>query len=83
MPKKTKPREKPAFVIRTFSLMPADNRILRGLSQDATDALGRTISESAIVRALLRLAKQQQLASQLVTLVEAELNAGVRWGKQK
>jgi len=59
--------------------------ILKRLSQDATDIIGRSISESAIVRALLRqIAKRGSWATDALFLeIEGEMNAGVLWGRMK
>lgn len=82
MPQKAK-AQGPPCTLRSIALTPSDEEILQDLSQEATDTLGRAISGSAIVRALLRLAKQQKLSSQLIDLAEAELNSGTRWGKKR
>ena len=69
-----------------LSLSPADYDILTGLSQEAKDVLGRTISSSAVIRSLLHFADSQGLQwvqSTLVPLIEQELNQGVKWGKPK
>jgi hypothetical protein len=57
----------------------------RQLSQDVTDFLGRSISSSAVIRALIRqITKQGPPAADALFLeVERELKAGVRWGKQQ
>jgi hypothetical protein len=89
---KTKPLPQPAprpvkqaFTIRSLTLTPADEKILRRLSQDASDYIGRTVSESAIVRALLRQADQQgpPAADALFLQIEQELQSGVMWGRKK
>ena len=72
--------------IHTLTLTPDTKQILEGLSRDATDYGGRKVSGSAIVRALLRYAKQQEYSwviSQLCPLVEAEQAGGIIWGKKK
>ncbi len=58
---------------------------LRNLSQDASDFLGRSISRSALIRALIRqVVKPGPLAADALFIeVERELKAGVRWGKQE
>jgi hypothetical protein len=69
-----------------MTLTTADRNILQQLGSEATDYIGRTVSGSAIVRALLRYAKQQKepwVTAQLCPLIEKELDAGVMWGKKK
>ena len=84
---KRTPRVKaPGFVIRSLTLTPATDEVLQRVSQDASDFVGRTVSSSAVVRALLRHAEQQGaqwIAARIFPLVEAELSSGVTWGKRK
>lgn len=77
--------EQSDFAIHTVSLAAEEVRALQHLSQDASDFLGRSISSSAIVRALIRqVVKQGPPAAEALFLeVEHELKAGVRWGKKK
>lgn len=82
--RKTKPK-KEARVIRSFALTPAMGETLRRLRQDASDRLGWTVSESAIVRAILRYVEQQPdswAQSHLFPLVEREIAGGMVWGKK-
>jgi len=74
--------QKPAPLrIHTVSLTPDDGAILTDLQQACADQLGRTISASAIVRALLRLAERQSPpVADLVTLISAEVDTGRVWG---
>ena len=72
--------------IRTHSLAENDLIILQQLAQDASDYLGWTVSGSALVRALLRHAAQQETAwvrEQLFPFIEGEITAGTVWGKKK
>jgi hypothetical protein len=85
-PKKTPSKEKPALYVHTMTLTMADKKILQQLGAEATDYIGRTVSGSAIIRVLLRYAKEQKepwVVTQLCPLIEQELNAGVMWGKKK
>ena len=77
--------ERPEFSIHTVSLSEDAVETLVRLSRDATDFLGRSVSMSAIVRALVRQVDQHgpPTADALFRLVEKELQDGVRWGKQK
>jgi DNA-binding NarL/FixJ family response regulator len=73
-----------ARLIRSFNLSPDTEETLHLLSSGASDYIGRSISESAIVRALLRQIAGQgpSAADALFILIEQELNEGVRWGKK-
>jgi hypothetical protein len=85
-PKKTPKKEKPALYVHTMTLTMADKNLLQQLGADVTDYIGRTVSGSAIIRALLRYVKQQKeswLTAQLCPLVEEELASGIMWGKKK
>ena len=83
--KKPPTQEKPQLSIHSVTLSTEESAILHRLSQEATDFLGRSISSSAIVRALLRQINKQgpSAADDLCFEVERELKAGVRWGKQQ
>jgi hypothetical protein len=72
----------PALVVRSIALTPAANAALERLIAGVSEKTGRKTSASAVVRALLRGAEQQNLAARVAGLIEAELNAGeVVWGK--
>lgn len=84
--RKTKAKKPPIqnpTILRTFALSSDDELALAGLAQEVADRLGRAASRSAVFRALLRLAKDFDTVAleRLVGLIEVELNAGVRWGK--
>lgn len=81
--KKAVTKEKPVFSIHSVTLTVEEVRALDRLSRDASDFLGRSISGSAIVRALIRhIVKQDPGVIDGVFLeVERELKAGVLWGK--
>jgi hypothetical protein len=83
--KKPPRQKKPQFSIHTISLTTEETKALQQLSQDASDFLGRSISGSAIIRALIRQVVKQgpPAADALFIEVERELKAGVRWGKQE
>jgi hypothetical protein len=77
---------KPPFLFHSLTLTEQDNVILRSLGQDARDCIGRAVSTSAIMRALIRYAGQQSEAwarEHLFPIVEQEMNAGVLWGGKK
>ena len=55
--------------------------MLAALCQDAGVALGRSISSSALTRALVRLADRGAIPSNvIIDEIETELNAGRHWG---
>lgn len=74
---------KPA--VHTVTLTPDVVEAIQQLSRDASDFLGRKVSGSAIIRALVRQAvKHGAPAAEVLFLeVEKELNAGVLWGSKK
>jgi hypothetical protein len=70
----------------TAKLTPTIGRTLQSLSQDASDALGWTVSSSAMVRALIRQAGKQPAAwaaAELHPLIEEEIKQGRVWGSKK
>jgi hypothetical protein len=70
----------------SLKLTLAAEDVLHDHSQDATDALGRPVSHSALVRALLQyLARQPSswAATALYPLIEEEMRRGRVWGKKK
>jgi hypothetical protein len=77
-------QKKPEFSIHSISLTPDVVKALQRLSRDASDFIGRSISTSAIVRALVRQIMRQgpPAADALFIQVEKELKAGVTWGRQ-
>jgi hypothetical protein len=82
--KKTPPTE--PLKVCSVKLTPASELMLQTLSQDASDALGWTVSSSATVRALIRYAGQQPptwAAAALHPLIEQEISQGRVWGSKK
>jgi len=77
--------ERPPLSIHSVTLSAQESAILDRLSREATDFLGRSISGSAVIRALLRRIDKQgpSAADDLCFEVERELKAGVLWGKKK
>jgi len=79
---KTELKKQP-FIIRSVALAAANEETLEHLKQDATDALGRPVSGSAVLRALVRYLSRQPsswVAQQLHPLIEAEIEEGRLWG---
>jgi hypothetical protein len=82
--KKQAPKE--PIHVSSLSLTPTVETILKRLSQDAGDYIGRSISSSSVVRALLLYADQQPVAwtrDILFPLIEEEMEKGTLWGKRK
>jgi hypothetical protein len=80
------PPQKLPLLVRTITLTKADQDIVNRLSSDLADYTGRTISSSAVVRALIRYAGRQPSQWDLTALsplIEQEMGAGVLWGKKK
>jgi hypothetical protein len=76
--------ETPPLVIRSVALTPAAHATLEALIAEASAAIGRKASASAVVRALLQWAEQEHLGAELVRLIAAELQTGeVVWGKTR
>lgn len=82
-PRAKKPLVQKPTLLRTVSLSQDDEAILMQLAQDIADRIGRAPSRSVVIRAFLRLARGFDAAAieRLVDIIEAELNAGVKWGK--
>jgi hypothetical protein len=86
MARKKSALKKQPLVVRTHSLTPESERLLHQWSQEATDALGWTVSSSAVLRALLRYASRQPASwvpGNLFPIIEQEIAAGVLWGRKK
>ena len=86
MPRKKKTPPKETLLYRSHMLTPTTEASLAQLKQEASDALGWTISGSAIVRALLRYAAQQNgtwVREQIFPFIEQEIQQGMVWGKKK
>jgi len=82
--RKSQPKKDPVF-IHSYSLTAAVERALRRMSQEATDSIGREVSSSAIVRALVLYTDRQPptwLREQLLPLVEEEITGGIVWGRK-
>jgi hypothetical protein len=82
--KKTPPAE--PLKVCSVKLTLAAERTLQQISQDASDALGWTVSSSAMIRALIRQAGKQPpawAASEVHPLIEEEIAQGRVWGSKK
>jgi uroporphyrinogen-III synthase len=82
--KQTPPTE--PLKVCTVKLTPAAEQVLQQVSQDASDALGWTVSSSATLRALIQYAGQQPQAwtvTALHPLIEQEIAQGRVWGSKK
>ena len=76
--------EAPPLVVRSVALTPAAQATLESLIAEASAAIGRKASASAVVRALLAWAEHEHLGAELVRLIAAEVQTGeVVWGKTR
>lgn len=81
-----KPSPKETILVRSHTLTPTVDRALRDISQDASDLLGWTVSNSAVVRAMVRYINAQGERWQrehLFPVIEQEIQDGTFWGKKK
>lgn len=87
MPRTRRPaaKEESTFSVHSVTLSADEVTVLDRLSRDASDFLGRPISSSAIIRALIRRIENHgpSAADDLFFEVERELKADVLWGKHK
>jgi FixJ family two-component response regulator len=83
--KKLAIQKRPQFTIHSVTFTPDVVEGLKQLSQGASDFLGRSISHSAVIHALIRHVAKQGTADidALFLEIERELKSGVLWGKQK
>lgn len=81
-----KPTPKHEILVRSLAHTTDTEAITRSLSQDATDTIGRAVSNSAVIRALLHYADTQGTnwtQQTIFPLIENELQSGMIWGKRK
>jgi hypothetical protein len=87
MPRRKKPTaiRRSEFSIHSVTLREEEGEILQRFSGYASDFLGRSMSNSAVIRALIRQMNDMEPSAidALFAEVEKELNAGVMWGKKK
>lgn len=79
------PQEEPLKVV-SVKLTPALEKALQQLSQEASDRLGWTVSNSAMIRGLLEYVRQQTsawAAMNLHPVIEQEIITGRVWGSKK
>ena len=80
------PTKKEPFRISSFALTSSTETTLTRISHDATDVIGRRVSDSAVVRAMLRYVERQPLSwvrEQIYPHIEKEIEAGTLWGRKK
>jgi hypothetical protein len=83
---RTLPPKKETLLVRSHTLTPSTKVTLSRLRNDANDTIGRAVSDSTIVRALLRYADAQGVAwarEHLFPLIGQEMTSGILWGKKK
>jgi hypothetical protein len=72
--------------VYSLKVTPTAEQFLKGLCQEASDALGWTVSNSAMLRALLVYIEQQPrswTATAIHPLIEQEIARGRVWGRKK
>lgn len=82
--KKEKP-VKPQIKVTAVVFTPAEQAILQRMSKDASDVIGRRVSSSAVLRAVVRWLGKQGIPfarEQIIPLAEQELSM-LRWGRTK
>jgi hypothetical protein len=68
--------------VHSLALTHEDVQALHSLAETCTDQLGRGVSGSAVLRALLRLADQGVVSlATLVERIEEEMDGGRKWGR--
>lgn len=78
--------KKEALVVRSYSLSPVSDTALKRISDDATDVIGRTVSESAVIRAMIRYMNRYPFSwvrENLYPCIEDEIEEGTTWGRKK
>jgi len=76
--------EAPPLVVRSVALTLAAQATLEQFIAQASAAIGRKASASAVVRALLQWAEHEPLGAELVRSIAAELQTGeVVWGRAR
>ena len=86
MARLTKSPPKEPLKVYSVKLTPAAAELLLHLGQDASDALGWTVSSSAVIRALIQHAGRQPsewAATMLYPIIEQEIAQGRVWGSKK
>lgn len=86
MARQQKTALKEPLKVYTMKLTPTVAEMLMRLGQDASDALGWTVSSSAVIRALIHYAGQQPTSwatTALHPLIEEEIAQGRVWGSKK
>ena len=77
----TTPATPPPLNSVGVSLTQAEVATLDRLAQEQSDFIGRTISRSTILRALVRLAETKIRPLELRNSIEEELQQGRKWGQ--
>lgn len=72
------------LVVKSISLTPAADDTLERLVRATHERVGRKVSASSVVRALLDYCEREQLDDTIAVVIEAELNTGsVIWGSRR
>lgn len=74
----------PPLVVKSIALTPAADQTLARLVETARKRVGRKVSASSVVRALLEYCERKGLDDKVHAAIEAEVNAGaVVWGSRR
>lgn len=82
---KEEKKEKPKIQLTGVAFTAEEQALLRRLSDDATDMIGRRVSGSSVLRAIIRYLGAQGLPfarDNVFPLIEKELSL-LRWGRKK
>jgi hypothetical protein len=72
----------PPLSFTTVALTPSAKTTLDHLTKQVEGHTGRRVSASSVVRALLHVVEQRDLAKHVTTAIETEINTGaVVWGR--
>jgi len=83
-PRMNVPAAPAQLVVKSISLTPAAEETLARLMQASRSRIGRKVSASSVVRALLDHCERHQLDDVIADAIEAELNNGsVIWGSRR
>ena len=83
--RKLRPKAGP-LLVRSYFLTPVTDTALKRISDDATDVIGQIVSESAVIRAMIRYMNRYPfpwVRENLYPCIEDEIGEGTTWGRTK
>lgn len=78
-------KKKPEIHLTGVALTPVEVKVLQRMSQEATDVVGRKVSASAVLRAIVQWVATQKprfTREEILPFIEKELSL-LRWGRKK